>query len=185
MGATDPSRPSTVAVKSTQQGSAPDFSLYGGAESLSEGRAPRRVVPSVSSSSPESHIRPPQDPNDFLWLHTEEPHRSRRRAILAAHPEVTKLMGHDPITKYVVACVVALQIGCAVALRNYKWNDWRVVLVAYAVGGTANHNLFLAIHEITHNLAFKGIKTNKALAVFANLPIGIPYSAAFKVRYIV
>jgi sphingolipid delta-4 desaturase len=52
------------------------------------------------------------------------------------------------------------------------------------IGGTANHNLFLAIHEITHNLAFKGIKPNKLIAIFANLPIGIPYSAAFKVRFL-
>lgn len=30
----------------------------------------------------------PKDPNDFLWMLTEEPHKSRRRAILKAHPEV-------------------------------------------------------------------------------------------------
>lgn len=54
-------------------------------------------------------------------------------------------------------------------------------ILAYVIGGTANQNLFLAIHEITHNLAFKGIKSNKALAMFANLPIGIPYCSAFKV----
>ena len=53
--------------------------------------------------------------------------------------------------------------------------------VLYAIGGTANHNLFLAIHEITHNLAFKGVKKNKILAMIANWPIGIPYSVSFKV----
>jgi Sphingolipid Delta4-desaturase (DES) len=31
----------------------------------------------------------PHDPSDFLWLMTEEPHRSRRMAILKAHPEVS------------------------------------------------------------------------------------------------
>ena len=30
----------------------------------------------------------PQDPHDFLWIMTEEPHRSRRTAIMKAHPEV-------------------------------------------------------------------------------------------------
>ena len=45
----------------------------------------------------------------------------------------------------------------------------------------ANHNLFLAIHEITHNLAFRGVRNNKLLALFANFPIGIPYSMMFKV----
>jgi hypothetical protein len=29
-----------------------------------------------------------KDPDDFLWIMTEEPHRSRRKAILKAHPEV-------------------------------------------------------------------------------------------------
>ena len=32
---------------------------------------------------------PPQDPKDFLWLMTEEPHRTRRLAIMKAHPEVS------------------------------------------------------------------------------------------------
>jgi hypothetical protein len=31
---------------------------------------------------------PPAEP-DFLWMYTEEPHRSRRMAILKAHPEVS------------------------------------------------------------------------------------------------
>ncbi|KAG6330274.1 hypothetical protein ID866_8817, partial [Astraeus odoratus] len=66
-------------------------------------------------------------------------------------------------------------------LRHTHPFSFVFLALAYAVGGTANHNLFLAIHEITHNLAFKGVNANKALAVFANLPIGIPYAAAFKV----
>jgi len=37
-----------------------------------------------------------------------------------------------------------------------------------------------AIHEITHNLAFKGIKATKFLAMVANLPIAIPYAVTFK-----
>ena len=98
------------------------------------------------------------------------------------HPEVTKLMGYEPITKYVVLLVVAVQFATAIALTEYrvKWNSWMFVLTAYIIGGTANHNLLLAIHEITHNLAFPRVWQNKSLAVFANLPIGIPYAAAFK-----
>jgi len=166
-----------------------DFSLFGGAESLSEGkdkRSPRRtvVVSPKTEAENATHIAPPQNPSDFLWLMTEEPHRSRRQAILKAHPEVTKLMGYEPLTKYVVAGVVSLQLGTMYLLRNTHPLTWKFVLTAYAIGGTANHNLFLAIHEITHNLAFKRVLPNKALAVFANLPIGIPYSAAFKKYHI-
>ena len=90
-------------------------------------------------------------------------------------------MGYEPLTKFVVFGVVALQFAAAYYLRHTSVLSPRFLLLAYAVGGTANHNLFLAIHEITHNLAFKGIRANKALAIFANLPIGVPYAAAFKV----
>lgn len=91
-------------------------------------------------------------------------------------------MGHEPLTKYVVSLVVLLQISLAILLRHTSPLSFTFIFCAYVIGGTANHNLFLAIHEITHNLAFKGIMPNKLIAIFANLPIGIPYSAAFKVR---
>ena len=90
-------------------------------------------------------------------------------------------MGHTPVTKYLVAAVVSLQVCLAIYLRHTHPLSPLFLAIAYAVGGTANHNLFLAIHEITHNLAFKGVKKNKLLAMFANLPIGIPYAVSFKV----
>ncbi|KAF9486257.1 dihydroceramide delta(4)-desaturase [Pholiota conissans] len=168
-----------------------NFSLFGGADSLTEGRdatdlkvkrAPRRVFAPNEGERPDvyAHTAPPQDPSDFLWLLTEEPHRSRRMAIMKAHPEVTKLMGREPLTKYIVLGVVSLQLATAILLRHHSPISPLFILAAYVIGGTANHNLFLAIHEITHNLAFRGIAPNKLLAIFANLPIGIPYSAAFK-----
>ena len=69
-----------------------DFSYYGGAESLDEGRSPRRTeVPTpTAADNGKAHPGPPQDPSDFLWLMTEEPHRTRRMAIMKAHPEVCR-----------------------------------------------------------------------------------------------
>ncbi|KAK0192250.1 dihydroceramide delta-4-desaturase [Armillaria mellea] len=162
-----------------------DFSLYGGAETTKEPkdvRSPRRtaVVRPTAQDDSKSYPGPPPNTNDFLWLMTEEPHKSRRTAIMKAHPEVTKLMGHTSVTKYVVFFVVTLQLSIAIYLRNTHPLSWRFIAWAYIVGGTANHNLFLAIHEICHNLAFCGIAANKLLSTFANLPIGIPYSAMFK-----
>ncbi|KAF8693821.1 hypothetical protein AX14_002274 [Amanita brunnescens Koide BX004] len=165
-----------------------DFSLFGGADSLSEGkRTPRRAyVPGTENDRAveRDYAGPPQDPRDFLWLMTEEPHRTRRMEILHAHPEVTKLMGHEPLTKYIVLAVVSLQVAAAVYFRQTHPLSLSFVLCAYILGGTANHNLFLAIHEITHNLAFRSVVMNRLLAVFANLPIGIPYAAAFKKYHI-
>jgi sphingolipid 4-desaturase/C4-monooxygenase len=148
----------------------------------------------------------PLKADHFLWTYTEEPHRTRRQAIVKAHPEVrrkkavsvllfgspshwtnlselqvTKLCGPEPLTKYLVFLVVALQVSCAYLLRNTSFFSWPFFLAAYIVGATANQNLFLAIHEISHNLAFRSPTSNRLYAIFANLPIGLPYSAAFRV----
>ncbi|KAG9230578.1 fatty acid desaturase-domain-containing protein [Amylocarpus encephaloides] len=118
--------------------------------------------------------------HDFFWTYTEEPHRTRRQAIIKAHPEVTKLCGPEPLTKYVVVFVVSIQVLCAYLLQNTPFLSWQFFLTAYIVGATANQNLFLAIHEISHNLAFRSANANRAIALVANLPIGIPYSASFR-----
>jgi sphingolipid delta-4 desaturase len=75
---------------------------------------------------------------------------------------------------------VGIQVLCAYLLRHTPFLSWPFFLTAYVVGATANQNLFLAIHEISHNLAFKSPAANRALSIFANLPIGIPYSASFR-----
>jgi sphingolipid delta-4 desaturase len=117
----------------------------------------------------------------FLWTYTEEPHRSRRLAIIKAHPEVLKLCGPEPLTKYLIAGVVSLQIVTACLLRNTHPLSWLFFGTAYVVGATANQNLFLGIHELAHNLVFKAGWMNRLFAVFANLPIALPYTAVFRV----
>ena len=139
---------------------------------------------SPQSASPEWKSSQLQDPaskyDGFFWTYTEEPHRTRRQAIIRAHPEVTKLCGPEPLTKYLVVLVVLLQIYCAYALSSIPILSWRFFMTAYIVGATANQNLFLSIHEISHNLAFRSASANRAIAILANLPIGIPYSASFR-----
>lgn len=140
----------------------------------------QRHKTSTTASQPKASTTVPEDPNDFLWIMTEEPHRSRRKAILKAHPEVRKLMGHTRATLPLVLLVLAIQFTIAISLRNTHPLSWKFLLLAYAIGGTCNQNIFLAIHEITHNLAFKKILPNKLLAMVANLAIGVPYAMAFK-----
>lgn len=86
------------------------------------------------------------------------------------------------MTKWVVLGVVSLQVVLACLLHATPFWSWKFWAVAYVFGATANQNLFLAIHEISHNLAFKSPRLNRLIAIFANLPIGIPYSASFRVR---
>lgn len=99
---------------------------------------------------------------------------------MAAHPEIGKLCGPEPLTKYAVLAVVFIQILTAIILRSSAILSWKFMLSAYLIGGTCNQNIFLAIHEISHNLVFKSMMANRYFAIFANLPIGLPYSAAFR-----
>lgn len=141
------------------------------AELAAVDRSPVRPAPKQDQFSNDDH---------FFWTYTEEPHRTRRQAIIKAHPEVTKLCGPEPLTKYLVVAVVLLQTFCAYLLSSTPILSWRFFATAYIVGATANQNLFLSIHEISHNLAFRSASANRMFAIFANLPIGIPYSASFR-----
>lgn len=134
----------------------------------------------VQTTLDETTARPSLPEDKFFWTYTEEPHRTRRQAIIKAHREVLQLCGPEPLTKYLVLAVVSLQITCAYLLKDTPIMSWPFWLTAYIIGATANQNLFLAIHEISHNLAFRTPVYNRLLAIFANLPIGIPYSAGFR-----
>jgi len=122
----------------------------------------------------------PELADDFEWTYTEEPHRTRRQVIKKAHPEVTKLFGPHPMSKYYCAATVFLQIACAVYCSQPTTSWFQFVAIAYVIGGTCNHSLTLAIHEMSHNLFFKGAMNNVYYSYFANFPLVIPYSASFK-----
>jgi len=115
---------------------------------------------------------------DFYWTEAREPHSERRKAILKKYPQVRELVGRD--IKLVIGTIflVALQLSLAYYIGNFS--VWILVIASYFIGSTANHALFLAIHEITHNLAFRKQVHNNWFALFANIPIVFPYSMSFK-----
>lgn len=133
----------------------------------------------VKSSQSNADAIRTRHADEFLFTYHEEPHRSRRMAIIKKHPEVLKLTGPEPLTKYIIMGVVTLQLGLAIYLRNTPVASWKFWLLAYFVGATCDSNVFLAIHELSHNLVFKKPIYNKLYAIFTNLPIGIPFSASF------
>lgn len=93
-------------------------------------------------------------------------------------------MGHEPLTKYVVLFVTILQLSLAYYLRSTPITSPLFLGIAYVIGATANQNTFLAVHEITHNLAFRGVKANRIMAIATNLPIGVPMAMMFKKYHI-
>ncbi|XP_023756986.1 sphingolipid delta(4)-desaturase DES1-like [Lactuca sativa] len=116
--------------------------------------------------------------NEFFWSYSDEPHASRRRQILARYPQIRQLFGPDPWALLKVILVVSLQLCTAIYLHDVGWT--KILTVAYFFGSFLNHNLFLAIHELSHNLAFSNPIYNRFLGIFANLPIGVPMSVTFQ-----
>lgn len=114
----------------------------------------------------------------FSWSSEREPHAERRRQMLQKYPQIKELFGPCPRTKYVCTALVLLQLSFAYLLRDAPW--WLIALFAYAVGGIINQALLLAIHELSHNLAFRKPWHNRAFALFVNLPIGAPVAETFR-----
>lgn len=120
-------------------------------------------------------------PTDFFYSKEAEPHGIRKAEILKAHPEITKLMTPEWRTKYIVAATVALQVFMAWATLDWHWPAY--LAAVYVVGATANHSLFLAIHELSHNLGESRPWKNKVVGMLANLPIGIAYCTTFRLYH--
>jgi len=114
----------------------------------------------------------------FSWSATEEPHAERRRQMLKKYPAIKDLYGPSASTKYICTALVAVQLASAYLLRDAPW--WMIVGVAYALGGLINQALLLAIHELSHNLAFRKPWHNRLFGVFINLPIGVPVAETFR-----
>jgi sphingolipid delta-4 desaturase len=117
---------------------------------------------------------------EFTWTNAEEPHAVRRKAILDKHPEVQKLFGVEWRTCPIVLAIVILQLAIAYALRDASWGV--ILFLAYAVGGTLNHTLQLATHELAHNLAFHAEWKNRLLSIVANIATTLPTAITF-MRY--
>jgi len=138
--------------------------------------------------------------NDFEWTNQEEPHAKRRveilsmfwdqnpffiffvlkLSILEKYPQIKELFGVDHMFKWKVIALTLIQLAMLFVIRDQSWIV--TFILAYCFGGVINHALMLGIHELAHSAGF-GINrpyANRALGIFANLPIGIPFSVAFK-----
>lgn len=120
--------------------------------------------------------------SDFVWSEDNEPHALRRKEILTKHPEIKSLMVVDHNFKYVVTLMVLFQFFMTYLVSYFDFSWPFLIVLTYVLGGTVNHALLLAIHEIAHNAAYGHTrpKSNRAFGIFVNLPIGVPFSVAFK-----
>lgn len=117
---------------------------------------------------------------DFVWKEDDDPHANRRKEMLAKYgKEIRQLYGADPwyVPPQAVA-VTALQLALAYVSSTYL-NWFQIFLLSYCVGAFCNQNLFLAVHELSHNLTFKSPLHNQLMGMFASLatcaPIFVPF----------
>jgi len=115
---------------------------------------------------------------DFKHSSAPEPHRSRTKEILRAHPDIRALIGPSQATFWWTLAVVALQGVVAWFAATSSW--WIVFLLSYTIGAFANHGLFVLIHECTHRLVFKRKAPNFITGLIANLPLFFPSIAPFQ-----
>lgn len=115
---------------------------------------------------------------DFQYSDQPEPHKQRTRDILKAHPEVREFIGRNPLSALIVVFVVLLQFVVAFLLMEQSW--WLALIAAFVIGAFADHNLFVLIHEATHNLIFKNRTLNTVFGIMADLPKVVPSYVSFK-----
>ena len=114
---------------------------------------------------------------DFIRVLHSEPHAGRGRELLAAHPELRALAGHQRSSAVWVVVLVAAQLGLAPVVGHRAWYVW--LPCAYVVGATIDHALWVLIHECSHNLVFRGRTANRVLAIVANFPMVVPGAISF------
>ncbi len=148
--------------------------------------------PSLHSGAPDAQSAAPTSDQSGLRRRPAAPgprptdasrwHVGRHHAILRDYPRVKSLFGTDPTTALWVAVLCVAQIGLAIALRHAPW--WLTLAAAFAVGATLSHALGVLIHECAHNLVFRATWKNKALAIVANLPLGVPAAIEFRHQHL-
>lgn len=105
-------------------------------------------------------------------------HVSRRREILAKHPEVKNLYGPYTLSALYIVLIVTAQLIIAGLIKEQSW--WLITLVAYGVGAFFNHSLYVMIHECTHNVVLKTSLGNKIMGLVCDVPLVLPSAMGFR-----
>jgi len=142
-------------------------------------RAPKEVEPVAKFLGDYRSDAGPKR-TDFVWSETSEPHFKRKKDILSKHPEIRDLYGPDSNTMNKVFFVVSMQTAIAAYMGSHDVHWGLLLLVAYCIGGFANHHCFLAVHEMAHGLAFESALGNRLLGFVANFPALLPFSVSFQ-----
>ena len=102
----------------------------------------------------------------------------RTSALLQTYPAVRNLVGPDWRSKYICTALIGAQFALSLITPALSWPTY--LFIAYVLGATIVQALFLAIHELAHDLFFHQGFMNRAFSVFANTPLLIPFALDFR-----
>ena len=114
----------------------------------------------------------------FIFDEGDDLHRARRKLMLLQYPQIRTLIGYEKKTKYIVTFLVVLQLALAFWAQSLSLMGWFILI--YCVGASISHIIFTAIHEVSHNLAFKTKISNRCFAIFINFPLVVPVALGFE-----
>ena len=114
---------------------------------------------------------------DYIHVARVQQHTTRRRAILQAHPAVRELAGPAASSALWIVALVSAQLALGALVGGTRWYIW--LPVAYIVGATIDHALWVLIHECTHHLVFRRPALYWLASIVANLPLVFPAAASF------
>lgn len=119
----------------------------------------------------------------FHWKEGPEPHAVRRSSLLKSHPEISSLTGHEWRSKWICLLLCFAQVWVATQVAP-SLPVLPFFLLSYLVGATLTQSLFLAVHELSHNLFFRSPVHNRLFSILvANAPIPIPFASSFRLYH--
>lgn len=93
----------------------------------------------LQTDTASPRISPPNDSaveDKFFWTYTEEPHRSRRQAIIKAHPEVCEpsisCCGAGPLVCWYLdsGTRATVEVEATLSARARHWISWNYLLTS-------------------------------------------------------
>jgi sphingolipid 4-desaturase/C4-monooxygenase len=119
-------------------------------------------------------------PQTFHRSNRPEPHLTRSKAILEKHPEIRRLIGHNPYTLVWIVALLTVQISLARWAGGVSW--WAGAAMAYVCGSFVAHGLIMLIHDCAHGLVLQKRWANVVAGIVANLGTVLPSAASVR-RY--
>ena len=95
---------------------------------------------------------------------------------------MSSLTGPEWKSKWICLGLVTAQTWLCLAAPAWSWPVY--LGAAYAVGATLAQALFLAVHELTHDLFFRTPVLNRLFAFVANAPLVVPFSVDFRAHHL-